>query len=99
YWSASNDLVASFVERAERIGAQAIVVTLDTQLLGWRPRDLDLAYLPFIRGRGIAQYTSDPVFQQLVADRIAQRAAGTLPPAAKARVTPAAVRALVELTR
>lgn len=99
YWSASDDLVASFVERAERIGARAIVVTLDTQLLGWRPRDLDLAYLPFIRGRGIAQYTSDPVFQRLVADRIAARAAGTLPPAAKARVTPAAVRALLELTR
>lgn len=99
YWSASDDLVASFVERAERIGAEAIVVTLDTQLLGWRPRDLDLAYLPFIRGRGIAQYTSDPVFQQLVADRVAARASGALPPAAPARVTPAAVRALVELTR
>ena len=62
YWSRSNDLVRSFVRRAERCGCDAIVLTLDTTMLGWRPRDLDLAYLPFLRGRGIAQYTSDPVF-------------------------------------
>src|SRR5690606_15894981 len=43
-----------------------IVVTLDTTLLGWRTRDLDLAYLPFLEGKGIAQYTSDPVFQKLL---------------------------------
>jgi lactate 2-monooxygenase len=66
YWSKSNDLVASFVERAERCGCSAIVVTLDTTVLGWRPRDLDLAYLPFLEGKGIAQYTSDPVFQKLM---------------------------------
>ena len=66
YWSKSNDLVASFVHRAEACGCSAIVVTLDTTLLGWRPRDLDLAYLPFLEGKGIAQYTSDPVFQQMM---------------------------------
>lgn len=66
YWSKSNDLVASFAERAERCGCSAIVVTLDTTLLGWRTRDLDLAYLPFLEGKGIAQYTSDPVFQKLM---------------------------------
>jgi lactate 2-monooxygenase len=66
YWSKSNDLVVSFVERAERCGCKAIVVTLDTTLLGWRIRDLDLAYLPFLRGKGIAQYTSDPVFLSLL---------------------------------
>jgi lactate 2-monooxygenase len=38
-------------------------VTLDTTLLGWRPRDLDLGYLPFLRGLGLAQYLSDPVFR------------------------------------
>ncbi|MEM1323802.1 MAG: lactate 2-monooxygenase [Bacteroidota bacterium] len=64
YWSKSNDLVASLVQRAEACGCEAIVVTLDTTMLGWRLRDLDLAYLPFLRGRGIAQYISDPVFQQ-----------------------------------
>lgn len=62
YWSKSNDLVRSLVQRAERCGCDAIVVTLDTTMLGWRTRDLDLAYLPFLRGKGIAQYTSDPVF-------------------------------------
>jgi lactate 2-monooxygenase len=99
YWSSSDELVESFVTRAEKLGAEAIVVTLDTQMLGWRPRDLDAAFLPFIRGMGIAQYTSDPVFQRLVAERIAGRAAGTLPPAEKARVTSAAIRTLVGMTR
>lgn len=69
YWSASDELNASLLRRAEASGCEAIVVTLDTHLLGWRTRDLDLAYLPFTRGMGIAQYTSDPVFQQLVRAR------------------------------
>lgn len=68
YWSKSNELVQSFVQRAERCGCTALVVTLDTTLLGWRTRDLDLAYLPFLEGKGIAQYTSDPVFQKLLAE-------------------------------
>ena len=63
YWSKSDELVASFVRRAEACGCEAIVVTLDTTMLGWRPRDLDRAHLPFIRGQGLAQYTSDPVFR------------------------------------
>ena len=66
YWSTSNELVASFVSRAETCGCDAIVVTLDTTMLGWRCRDLDLAYLPFAVGKGIAQYTSDPVFRSLL---------------------------------
>ena len=66
YWSKSNDLVASFVQRAEKCGCQAIVVTLDTTHLGWRTRDLEIAYLPFLEGKGIAQYTSDPVFQRVM---------------------------------
>ena len=66
YWSQSNELVASLVERAEACGCEAIVVTLDTTLLGWRTHDLDLAYLPFARGKGIAQYTSDPVFTRML---------------------------------
>ncbi len=69
YPSASDALVASFVRRAERCGCAAIVLTVDTTLLGWRSRDLDLAHLPFLHGKGIAQYTSDPVFQELVDDR------------------------------
>lgn len=63
YWSSDNEVVRSLVARAEKAGAEAIVVTLDTTLLGWRPRDLDLGYLPFMRGLGIAQYLTDPVFR------------------------------------
>ncbi len=66
YWSKSDELVQSFVQRAEKCGCSAIVLTLDTTLLGWRTRDLDLAYLPFLRGLGIAQYLSDPVFMRLL---------------------------------
>ena len=66
YWSKSNELVESLVTRAEACGCSAIVVTLDTTLLGWREHDLDVANLPFLKGQGIAQYTSDPVFLQLL---------------------------------
>jgi lactate 2-monooxygenase len=96
YWSASDELVESLVARAERIGAQALVVTLDTQLLGWRPREFDRAHLPFIHGMGIAQYTSDPVFRKLVTERMSRPAD---PSAPKARVTPAAIRTLFDMTR
>lgn len=67
YWSTSDELVASLVGRAAVAGCQAIVVTLDTTMLGWRPRDLDQGYLPFALAHGIAQYTSDPVFRRLAA--------------------------------
>jgi lactate 2-monooxygenase len=63
YWPKDRDLAASFVERAGRAGYGAIVVTLDTWLLGWRPRDLQHAYLPFLEGEGVANYFSDPVFR------------------------------------
>jgi lactate 2-monooxygenase len=75
YWSKNDALVESFVHRAEACGCEAIVVTLDTTLLGWRARDLDLAYLPFLRGKGIAQYVSDPVFLDSLRNP-APRAAG-----------------------
>jgi lactate 2-monooxygenase len=63
YWPKDRDLAASFVRRAEQAGYGAIVVTLDTWLLGWRPRDLGHAYLPFLKGEGVANYFSDPVFR------------------------------------
>ena len=62
YWSTDDDLTRSLVKRAEAAGCEAIVLTLDTTILGWRPRDLDLASLPFLRGQGLAQYLTDPVF-------------------------------------
>ena len=62
YWVSDREIVASLVDRAAAAGYSAIVVTLDTLVLGWRPRDLRNAYLPFKEGEGIAQFTSDPVF-------------------------------------
>ncbi|WP_378735849.1 lactate 2-monooxygenase [Nocardia brasiliensis] len=67
YWPADDELARSFVRRAERAGAKAIVVTVDTPTLGWRPRDLELAHLPFLHGKGIANYLSDPVFRSKLA--------------------------------
>src|SRR5690242_2454484 len=52
YWPKNDELAASFVQRAERAGFGAIVVTLDTYLLSWRERDIRNAYLPFFRGDG-----------------------------------------------
>jgi lactate 2-monooxygenase len=63
YWPRERELAASFVGRAERAGYEAIVLTLDTWFLGWRPRDLANAYLPFLKGEGVANYFSDPVFR------------------------------------
>jgi isopentenyl diphosphate isomerase/L-lactate dehydrogenase-like FMN-dependent dehydrogenase len=96
YWSTSDELVESLVGRAEACGCEALVVTLDTTMLGWRPRDLDLGYLPFARGQGIAQYTSDPVFRTLVEQRAAATSASSEP---QPRPTPAAVKALVGMAR
>jgi lactate 2-monooxygenase len=62
YWVNDREICASFVRRAEAAGYGAIVVTLDTLTLGWRPRDLREAYLPFIKGEGCGQYFTDPVF-------------------------------------
>lgn len=67
YWGRSDELVASLVRRAEAAGCEAIVVTLDTTILGWRCRDLDLGHLPFLKAEGIAQYVSDPVFRAMLA--------------------------------
>lgn len=94
YWSKDEALVDSFIARAEAIDAGALVVTLDTTLLGWRPWDLDLGSLPFTRGVGIAQYTSDPRFSELVAERIAADE-----PEDPVKVTPQAVRTLLEMAR
>ena len=63
YWPNDEALTHSFVTRAVAAGYSAIVVTLDTSMLAWRPADLQQAYLPFLLGQGIANYTSDPVFR------------------------------------
>jgi lactate 2-monooxygenase len=63
YWPRNPDLAASFLSRAERAGYSALVLTLDTYLLGWRERDLQQSYLPFLQGEGFANYLTDPVFR------------------------------------
>jgi lactate 2-monooxygenase len=67
YWVSDRKICESFVRRAEAAGYGAIVVTLDTLVLGWRPRDLANTYLPFIQGEGCAQFFTDPVFRSYLA--------------------------------
>ncbi|MGH3373409.1 MAG: lactate 2-monooxygenase [Actinoallomurus sp.] len=62
YWPNDQDLAVSFLERAKAAGYSALVVTLDTFTLAWRPYDLDNAYLPFLRGIGNQNYFADPAF-------------------------------------
>ncbi len=66
YWFSDHEIAGSLVDRAAAAGYGAIVVTLDTLTLGWRPRDLRLGYLPFLHGEGLAQFFSDPVFRSLL---------------------------------
>jgi lactate 2-monooxygenase len=97
YWSTDEDLVDSLIGRAEATGAKALVVTLDTTVLGWRPQDLTLGSLPFAQGLGIGQYTSDPRFRDIVAQRVAAaKAAGA---ASDVKVTLQAIRSLISITR
>lgn len=66
YPSKHRELTESFLSRAKSAGYGALVVTLDTMVLGWRERDLRLGYLPFLEGRGIANYLTDGVFRSLL---------------------------------
>lgn len=97
YWSKDETIVESFVRRAEAIGSDALVVTLDTHMLGWRTRDLDLGYLPFARGLGIAQYTSDPAFRALVEARLADGSGTSVRPGL--REIPSALTAVASMAQ
>jgi len=63
YWPSDEGVARSLVDRAEASGCGAIVVTADNYIPGWKPRDLQRAELPFIKGIGVAQFFSDPVFR------------------------------------
>jgi lactate 2-monooxygenase len=63
YWPNDPGLARSFVERAEAAGYGAIVLTVDTFIPGWKPRDLQQAWLPFLSGMGVGNYFYDPVFR------------------------------------
>ncbi|KAF2763109.1 L-lactate dehydrogenase [Pseudovirgaria hyperparasitica] len=64
YWPRPqyDDVTASLLRRAKAAGFKALVVTLDTMNLAWRPTDLDEGYLPFLLGEGCQIGFSDPVF-------------------------------------
>ena len=78
YWGKNPELTASMLQRAERSGYKALVVTLDTNMLAWRERDLQHAYLPFILGHGLSNYFSDPVFRALLAQPPEQNPAAAI---------------------
>jgi lactate 2-monooxygenase len=99
YASSVDELTDSFVRRAEAAGCEAIVLTVDTTQLGWRCRDLDLGYLPFAHGLGIAQYTSDPVFARLVDERLAAATTAVSATTERPRVTVGALRTLLDISR
>jgi lactate 2-monooxygenase len=63
YWPNDAEIAASMVARAEAAGYAAIVVTLDTFIPGWKPRDLQQAWLPFLEGVGNANFLQDPAFR------------------------------------
>jgi lactate 2-monooxygenase len=62
YWPREKEVAASLIARAKAAGYRALVVTLDTFILAWRPRDLSRGYLPFLHRMGLANYESDPAF-------------------------------------
>lgn len=63
YTPTDRELAASLVHRAEEAGFRGIVVTLDTWVTGWRPRDLSTSNFPQLRGNCLANYFTDPVFR------------------------------------
>ena len=67
YTPTNRELAASLVHRAEAAGFKGIVVTLDTWVTGWRPRDLSTGNFPQLRGHCLENYFSDPVFRSLLA--------------------------------
>lgn len=74
YWPKPqfDDVTASLLQRAKASGYKVLVVTLDTFVLGWRPTDLDQAYLPFLWGDGCQIGFSDPVFNKRYEEQLAQ---------------------------
>jgi len=67
YTPTDRELAESLVRRAENAGFKGIVVTLDTWITGWRPRDLSTGNFPQLRGHCLTNYTSDPVFRSRLA--------------------------------
>ncbi|KAI5117995.1 hypothetical protein M0805_004492 [Coniferiporia weirii] len=64
YWPKTPEITISVLSRAKAAGFSVLVVTLDTPTIGWRPHDLEGAYLPFAHATGCAVGLADPVFMR-----------------------------------
>lgn len=76
YTPKSKELAESFIQRAEKAGFKAIVITLDTWVTGWRPRDLNDSNFPQLRGHCLANYFTDPHFLSLLKKPLKEDPAG-----------------------
>lgn len=67
----NDEINKSLIKRAEACGCSAIVVTVDTNPYGWRTGELSLGHQPFFhKFKGLAQYSSDPVFLKLLEEHM-----------------------------
>jgi lactate 2-monooxygenase len=78
YTPKDRDVAESLIGRAERAGYKALVVTLDTWVTGWRPRDLNVANFPQLRGHVLSNYFADPAFQKLLKKPVAEDPAAAI---------------------
>ena len=78
YWPKERSVAKSLVARAEAAGYTAIVATLDTKMLAWRPRDLSTAYLPFVHQVGLDNWFNDPAFLETLAEPVEDNPTGAI---------------------
>ncbi|WP_087974242.1 alpha-hydroxy acid oxidase [Oceanobacillus rekensis] len=67
YWSNNENISYSMVKRAEEAGYEAIVLTIDTFMFGWREEDMRNRFSPLREGYGKANYITDNVFLSTLA--------------------------------
>jgi hypothetical protein len=93
YTPTDRGLAESLVHRAEQAGFKAIVLTLDTWLTGWRPRDLSTSNFPQLRGQCLANYFVDPHFRATLTKTPEEDLCGATWQSTVTRVWPACAQA------
>lgn len=68
YWSTNEEIAFSMAARAEEAGFEAIVLTVDTVMLGWREEDVRNQFSPLKLGYARGNYMNDPVFTATLPD-------------------------------
>lgn len=68
YWSTNEEIAFSMAVRAEAAGFEAIVLTVDTVMLGWREEDVRNQFSPLKLGYARGNYMNDPVFTATLPD-------------------------------